>query len=245
MGPVIECVEVSKTYRASWWFHNKIIGLHCLNWRVLPAERWLVIGPNRAGKSTLLRLLVSLSRPTAGNIYRFGQPTKLLSTLLKVGYLSENADLPGYWRVGAFVHWVALLHGVSYQQAYPYVESIMEHFGLSQFADWRISQLSRGLRQKVGLASAFVHDPDLVILDDPLNALDQCGRDQLLSLLSKPGDTKTYIVSSVHAEPLRFWATHILELNDGQMVYCGPASQHATRASVISTSEEVACASHS
>ncbi|MCS7168706.1 MAG: ABC transporter ATP-binding protein [Gemmatales bacterium] len=222
---IIECQGLWKTFRKAWWNRAEIIALQDLNWQVYRQERWLITGPNCAGKSTLLRIVVSLLRPTRGTIYRFGKPGNIINTLAPVGYLSENVALPEFWPVQSLLQYVAHLHGVSPAQAAVRVSHLLEQFTLREYQNVRIGQLSRGLRQRVALATAFVHDPQLLVLDDPTNALDDDGLKRLQLWLRMLAPSTTVLLASHRRDLFQDWATHILALHNGRVTYSGPVSR--------------------
>ncbi|MCS7016984.1 MAG: ABC transporter ATP-binding protein [Gemmatales bacterium] len=222
---VIECQGLWKTFRKAWWNRAEIIALQDLNWQVYCQQRWLITGPNRAGKSTLLRILVSLLRPTRGKVYRFGKPSNIIGTLAQVGYLSENVELPAFWPVKSLLQYVAHLHGVCPAQVAVRVSQMLEEFALREYQNVRIGQLSRGLRQRVALATAFVHGPQLLILDDPTNALDDDGLKRLQLCLRRLAPSTTVILASHRRDLFQDWATHILALHNGRVTYSGPVSR--------------------
>jgi len=226
MKPIIECIALSKYYSNAWWSRRKIRALTNVYWTVHSGERWLVTGPNRAGKSTLLRLLVSLLQPSTGQIYRWGLPASRSQTLREVGYVCENASLPGHWRTEPLLYWLALLRGLSPALARPRVSQILDRFQVKDYANWRICHLSRGLRQRVALACAWVHVPQLLILDDPTNALDSAGLDQFFDCLRNTDHNQTVILATTNSRAFIDWASHVLELNAGQVAYCGPAAAY-------------------
>ncbi|GBD36897.1 putative ABC transporter ATP-binding protein YbhF [bacterium HR36] len=226
MQPIIECKNVTKSYPGYLWGSKKVTALIDVNWTVFPGQRWLVTGPNRAGKSTLLRLLVSLIRPDAGQVHRSGQLTSCAKTLQGVGYLPEDAHLPGHWRVEALISWVASLHKLPAQRLRLSVAKILHHFQLKDYASAKISQLSRGLRQRVGLACSLVHHPKLVVLDSPCDSLDELGLSQLFEWLRRTVDSQTVIIAQANALAMQHWASHVLELRAGRIVYSGEAEDY-------------------
>jgi len=199
------------------------MALRALTWSVRSGERWAILGPNRAGKSTLLKLLVSLVRPTAGVIYRLGKPAHRIETLQQVGYVSENASLPAHWTVAGLLRWSGILHGLMGSTLDKRVATMLDAFELGGYGPVRVGQLSRGLRQRLALALAWLHQPPLLILDEPFDGLDNSGQKRLMELMdSASWPTVTYILATHDWAFARAWAGHALVLNNGQVCYCGP-----------------------
>ncbi len=223
MTNILECRSLCKVYKSGWWSNRRVYALRDINWSVQSGERWVILGPNRAGKSTLLRLIVSLLQPTSGHIYRFGESATKLATLARIGYVSENALLPAHWSVESLLRWSGFLHGLRGTRLLQKVACTLEQFDLRHYAAARIRQLSRGIRQRVALALAWCHQPELIVLDEPFDGLDTSAREHLQQMLFSPSSlTVTYIVATHQHAFARGWATHALVLNNGIQRYCGP-----------------------
>jgi len=227
MTSIVECRSLCKVYKSGWWSSRSVYALRDINWSVQSGERWVILGPNRAGKSTLLRLIVSLLQPTSGHIYRFGESATKLATLGRVGYVSENALLPAHWSVEGLVRWSGFLHGLRGARLLQRVRSTLEQFDLRHYAVSGIRQLSRGIRQRVALALAWCHQPELIVLDEPFDGLDSSSRVRFQEILSTPlSPTTTYILATHQHDFVRGWATHALVLDNGIQRYCGPISHY-------------------
>jgi ABC-2 type transport system ATP-binding protein len=223
MRNVVECRSLCKVYKLGWWSNRHVHALRDINWSVQSGERWVILGPNRAGKSTLLRLIVSLLQPTSGYIYRFGESANKLATLARVGYVGENALLPPHWSVEGLVRWSGFLHGLRGTRLLQRVACTLEQFDLRPYAAARIRQLSRGIRQRVAIALAWCHQPELIVLDEPFDGLDASARGHLQEMLfSSSSPTVTYILATHQHAFACAWATHVLVLDNGIQRYCGP-----------------------
>lgn len=192
-----------------------------LDLEVRRAEIHAVVGLNGAGKTTLLRLLLGMLRPDAGHPRIFG---------------TDAADLPpgGWRRVGHLIEMplaypeltvrenlagACLLHGLERSRVEDTVAQAIEHFGLSRWSDRRARQLSLGNRQRLGLAASLVHQPDVLVLDEPANALDPAGVVFIRDLLSEAKDRgAAVLVSSHHLDELARVADRITVLHRGRQV---------------------------
>lgn len=223
MSVIVECQALTKTYKCGWFRRHRILALRALTWNVRSGERWAILGPNRAGKSTLLRLLVSLVRPTAGVLYRLGKPAYRVETLQQVGYVSEHANLPAYWTLEGLLRWSGILHGLTGSSLDKRVATMLDEFDLVGYSSLRVGQLSRGLRQRLALALAWLHQPPLLILDEPFDGLDNSGQKRLMELMNSTSLlTVTYILATHDWAFARGWASHALVLEKGELRYCGP-----------------------
>ena len=150
-----------------------------VSFEVPAGSAFALLGPNRAGKTTLVKLLLSLSKPTAGAVTRLGRPAADRSTLGRVGYMHENHAFPRYLTATEVLHFYGGVTGVPTGQLAGKATALLERVGLSDRAREPISRYSKGMVQRLGLAQALVADPDLLILDEPTEGLDLFGR-QLL-----------------------------------------------------------------
>jgi ABC-2 type transport system ATP-binding protein len=159
------------------------------------------LGPNGAGKTTTMRLLAGLARPSAGSAWICGQKVRAGSREIArlVGYLPEEPAFYGWMRPREFLDYVARLFGFGPAERQRRVEMVLETVGLQDVAGRRISGLSRGMRQRLGLAQALVHGPRVLLLDEPASALDPIGRREILEFIRALAPDCTV-----------FFSTHIL-----------------------------------
>jgi heme exporter protein A len=158
-------------------------------------ESLVVLGPNGAGKTTLLRILATLLRPTAGEVSVLGcsLPGEAWKLRGRVGYLGHEPllyrDLTG--RENLRFH--ARLHGVDRARAEPRIDGLLDAAGMSRRADERIAELSAGMRQRLAICRCVLHEPALLLLDEPDSNLDANGR-ELAKKLIGPGGSRTRVV---------------------------------------------------
>ena len=180
-----------------------------------------LVGPNGAGKTTLLRAIAALSKPLSGTIFINGksvteQPREVH---LSVGYLSDFFGLYDQLTVRQSLQFTAYsrLDGeVDFDTA---IERAIHRSGVESFADKKISALSRGMRQRVGIAQAIVHQPKVLLLDEPASGLDPEARHSLSTLLMELRDSgMTIIVSSHILAELEDYSTDMLVIQDGKMI---------------------------
>jgi len=143
-----------------------------------------LLGPNGSGKSTLLNLITGQLRPTLGTLRVLGRdPARQCRVLRKIGYCPEQDVL--YEKVTGFefVRYLVRLHGFSAREASARAERALERVGMAEAMHRRMGGYSRGMRQRTKLAQALAHDPELLVLDEPLNGLDPIGRHDMTELL--------------------------------------------------------------
>jgi ABC-2 type transport system ATP-binding protein len=152
--------------------YGERVALEGIDLEVAPGEMVGLVGPNGAGKSTLLRLCVGLLAPTEGKVSVLGGTPYTRRVRSGFGYLPDEPALYGEMRVRAAVTFMARLAGVPRREIGERVEWALERCNLDEVADRIVARLSRGFRQRVGLAQALVHRPRLLLLDEPATGLD-------------------------------------------------------------------------
>jgi ABC-2 type transport system ATP-binding protein len=188
----IECHELAKSYGA-------IRALAGVGFRVEPGEVIGLLGPNGAGKTTLMKLLTGYLEPDAGDISVCGvdvvaRPTEAQR---RIGYLPESAPLYGEMLVQEYVEMMAALRGVPAERRRARAVDAIKATGLVDRVTQPIATLSKGYRQRVGLAQAIVHEPELLILDEPTNGLDPAQIVEIRDLIQRLS-AKTTVLLSTH-----------------------------------------------
>ena len=174
-----------------------------------------VLGPNGAGKTTLLKVLATLLRPHEGAVSVLGSalPSEAWKVRGKVGYLGHEPALYRSLTARENMLFAARLHGVEPQR----VDTLLEAVGLTRRADDRVDEFSRGMRQRVAAARAVLHDPELLLLDEPLSALDVRAVELLEPLIGRSsGRTRVLVTHDV--ERGRSEADQVLAIRSGRMV---------------------------
>ena len=154
---------------------------------IVPRTAVGLLGPNGAGKSTLLRVLLGLIRSNAGKASVLGQDVNAQGRELRrrVGYMPEYDALPGGATAADFVAHMAEMSGLPRRAARQRAADVLYHVGLDEERYRLIGGFSTGMKQRVKLAQAIVHDPELVFLDEPTNGLDPTGREEMLALIAR------------------------------------------------------------
>ena len=160
-----------------------------------------LLGPNRAGKTTLIKLLLSLSAPTEGTIVRLGEPLSERKTLARIGYMHENHAFPRYLSARELLSFYGGLSGLPGEVLPETVEQLLDRVGLADRRNEPIARFSKGMVQRLGLAQALINDPDLLILDEPTEGLDLFGRQLLRQVVREFKSAHKTVILVSHVLP--------------------------------------------
>lgn len=175
--------NVEKVYRSGLFGRGGVPAVRGVTLAVPAGAVFGLLGPNRAGKTTLVKLLLSLARPTAGAVTRLGEPVASRRTLARVGYMHENHAFPRYLTASEVLTFYGGLSGVPSGEVAGRAAALLERVGLADRGREPIGRFSKGMVQRLGLAQALVNDPDLLILDEPTEGLDLFGRQLLRDVI--------------------------------------------------------------
>jgi ABC-2 type transport system ATP-binding protein len=180
------------------------------------------LGPNGAGKTTTVKILLGLVAPTRGEARLFGKPVGDAEARRRVGYLPENFRFHD-WLTGAqLLEFHARLAGVSRLDRAGRIAEVLELVGLSGRGDDRIRSYSKGMTQRIGLAQAIIHRPDLVLLDEPTSALDPVGRREVRDLIrSLRGQGMTVFLNSHLLSEVEMVCDRVAIVDRGRVVRSG------------------------
>jgi ABC-2 type transport system ATP-binding protein len=189
------------------------------------------LGPNGAGKSTTMRILTGYIGPTSGSatVAGFDVLAQSLEVRRRVGYLPETAPLYDEMRVRGFLDFVCKLRRVAPARRRSRIDAALASCGLEERRDDVIGRLSKGLRQRVGLAQAIVHEPELLILDEPTAGLDPAQTRETRDLIRQLGRERTVVLSSHILSEVEATCDRIVIINKGRVVADGTPERLAQR----------------
>ena len=185
-----------------------------------------LLGPNGAGKSTMIRALLGFIRPSSGTMRVLGLDVaeSPLDIRGRIGYLPENdAHIPGMSAV-AFVAYCGELSGLKPVDAMQRAHEVLYYVGLGEARYRNVETYSTGMKQRIKLAQALVHDPDLLFLDEPTNGMDPKGRDEMLELIRDLGHNKgVNLILCSHLLPdVEYCCEHVVVMDKARIVAAGP-----------------------
>jgi sodium transport system ATP-binding protein len=191
---VIDVNDLVKTFRAP--FRGEIKAVDHLSFRVEPGEVYALLGPNGAGKTTTLRILATLVRPDSGRVL-VGDVDAVkdpLGARGRMAYDPAEAGLPAQLSPREVVRLFASIQGVDRSRA----DQLLERLGTASYADTPCGELSTGMKRRVVLARALVHEPQVLLLDEPTDGLDVPGRREVLELVREQAAAGRTVVVSSH-----------------------------------------------
>ncbi|MBU1492420.1 MAG: ABC transporter ATP-binding protein [Actinobacteria bacterium] len=194
-----------------------------------------LVGANGAGKTTLLKLLLGILSPAAGKVEVLGRPMpeRTLEVRSRVGYMPEGPCLPPDQTASDFLIYAAELGGLPLRAARQRASDVLTIVGLHEERFRPLGGFSTGMQQRAKLAQAIVHDPELVLLDEPTAGLDPEGREEMLDLITRLDDFGINAVVSSHVLPdIERTCTWVVMLDGGKVLRSGPLTDLSTTESV-------------
>ena len=212
---MISAVNVSRWY-------GQVIGVNDITCEIGPGITAL-LGMNGAGKTTLIRMITGQLRPTTGDLRVFGlEPFANPDVYRRMGYCPEIDNFYEHYNGFEFVTYLARLEGMNAKQAKDRTAEVIDMVGMTSRAGRKIAGYSKGMRQRIKLAQAMLHDPDIILLDEPLNGLDPVGRREFMDLLGAlAGQGKAIIVSSHILFEVEQMTRSLLLLHRGRLLATG------------------------
>lgn len=182
-APAIEIENLSKEYPFGFLHLKKKTSLERLTMQVEDGEVFGFLGPNGAGKSTTIKLLVGLIFPTAGTARILGKPINDIEMHRDIGYLPEQPYFYDYLTAAELLDYFARIHDLTEVERRERVGRMLKKVGLETAGKIQLRKYSKGMLQRVGLAQAILHDPKVVILDEPMSGLDPVGRREVRDII--------------------------------------------------------------
>src|SRR5882762_3842047 len=197
-APAIEIENLCKEYPHGFLHLRKKVSLEGLTMQVEDGEVFGFLGPNGAGKSTTIKLLMGIIFPTTGSARILGKPVSDVAMRRHIGYLPEQPYFYDYLTAAEILDYLARFHGYSTAERNERVQKMLKKVGLETAGKIQLRKFSKGMLQRVGLAQAILHDPKLVILDEPMSGLDPVGRREVRDIILELKNAGKTILFSTH-----------------------------------------------
>lgn len=218
---MIEVEQVSRTF-------GTFKAVDSISFSIKTGEIVGLLGPNGAGKTTTMRMITGFLDMDSGSIKIDGKDIREnpKESKRKIGYMPESAPLYGEMIVADYLEYVAQMQGVNPKEKVPQLASVC---GLTDVMHKNVSDLSRGYRQRVGLAHALMNDPEILILDEPTSGLDPNQIIEVRSLIKEIGKTRTVIISTHILSEVEMICDRVIIISRGKIAADSPTSELRTR----------------
>jgi ABC-2 type transport system ATP-binding protein len=220
---VVQFAHVTKLFQPAWGWRPAVRALDDVSFSVDAGEIVGVIGPNRAGKTTLIKILLSICHPTSGEVRRFGIPGRRRGTLARVGYIHESQAFPRYLTALQLLNYYGALSLTPARELRSRAIALLERVGLAERSHEPISRFSKGMLQRLALAQSLINDPELLVLDEPSEGMDLRARRLLSDILAerRRAGRAAILVSHALADVERL-CDRVAVLRQGRLAYLGP-----------------------
>ena len=217
--------EVTKVFFAGP-FRSGVRALDGVSLSIESGEVFGLIGPNRAGKTTLVKVLLSICRPTSGRIMRLGRHYKDRSTLARVGYVHESQAFPRYLTAQALLEFYGAISLAPKAIVRRRAGELLERFGLADRSREPIARFSKGMLQRLAVCQSLINDPELLVLDEPSEGMDLSARrvlDEIIADRKQLG--RTSILVSHHLNDVERLCDRVALIRGGKVAFDGRVSE--------------------
>ncbi len=221
----IEVRGLRKIYRSTLG-GQRITALDGIDFTVRSGELFGLLGPNGAGKTTTMKVLLDLTHPTEGEARISGLPTSDPESRRRVGYLPEGHKIPGYLTARQALSIFGRMSGMSSADIRRRSGELLEKVGLAQWADVRVKKFSKGMTQRLGLASALIASPNVLLLDEPTDGVDPVGRRGIRDLLRDEARNGAAVLLNSHLlSEMELTCDRVAVLRDGKVAAQGTVDE--------------------
>ena len=219
---VIQTSNLCKSYDRGWFQRRSLKALDDVALSVARGEVFALLGPNGAGKTTLIKLLLGILRPTSGNAMVLQQPAGSLAARMKIGYLPENLVFPKHLTAIDALYFYGRLSRLTEAKMKATIPGLLNLVGLSGRETESVRKYSKGMRQRLGLAQALLHEPEILVLDEPTDGLDPLGRSQIRDLIdTMKQQGKTIFLNSHILQEVEMICDRVAIMSKGTLLAMG------------------------
>lgn len=224
----ISVSRLEKRYRTTLGRH--IVAVDGIDLTVAPGEMFGLLGPNGAGKTTTVKILLDLTRPTSGSAQISGTPVSDPESRRRVGYLPEGHKIPGYLTARQVLSIFGRMSGMNSEAIKRRGVDLLEKLSIGNWIDVRVKKFSKGMTQRLGLAAALIHSPNVLLLDEPTDGVDPVGRREIRDLLREEARNGTAILVNSHLlSEIELTCDRVAVLRAGKVVAQGKVDELTRR----------------
>jgi len=225
MATLIEVSGLRKQYTSSFR-KPKITALDGIDFQVGEGELFGLLGPNGAGKTTTVKILLGLTRATAGEARIGGLPVNDPESRRRVGYLPEGHKIPNYLTARQALSIFGRMSGMDSASIAQRIPVLLERVRMGQWIDVRIKKFSKGMTQRLGLACAMIHSPQVLLLDEPTDGVDPVGRREIRDLLREEANNGTTVLLNSHLlSEIELTCDRVAVLRNGKVAAFGSVEE--------------------
>lgn len=224
-APVIDMQNLSKTYREGWLGGRSFRALQDVTLQIHPGEVFGLLGPNGAGKTTMIKILLGILHASQGHATVLGEAAGSRAARRRIGYLPENLTFPKHHTGRGALYFYARLNEVPEAIIRKREPELLETVGLRGRETEPVRKYSKGMRQRLGLAQAMMHDPEILIMDEPTDGLDPVGRSEIRKVIEQLKERgKTVFLNSHILQEVEMVCDRVAILAKGKLRSLGTTS---------------------
>jgi ABC-2 type transport system ATP-binding protein len=225
MAAVLEASGVDQVFRSGFWM-KKVQVLHGIDLVVPERSIFGFLGANGAGKTTLIQLIVGLRPPTAGSVRVRGELSTTPQARARIGYLPERPYFHDHLTGESFLRYFGTLSGMTRPQILSRIGPVLQTVGMEHARKLELRRYSKGMLQRIGIAQAILHDPEFLVLDEPMSGLDPLGRKEMRELILRLAAEGRTVFFSTHVIPdVEAVCNQVALIQKGRLLSCGPIGQ--------------------
>jgi ABC-2 type transport system ATP-binding protein len=225
MGSVLEVSQVDQVFRVGFWL-KPVQVLHQIQLKVPERSVFGFLGANGAGKTTLIHLITGLRKPTRGEVKVLGYNSVSMEAKSRIGYLPERPYFHEHLTGEGMLKYFGVLSGMPKAQILSRIPVVLSKVGLNEARKVELKRFSKGMLQRIGIAQALLHDPEFLILDEPMSGLDPMGRKDMRELIvSLSAEGRTIFFSSHVIPDVEAICDQVGLIQKGKLIGCGPIGE--------------------
>ncbi|MCK6684930.1 MAG: ABC transporter ATP-binding protein [Thermoanaerobaculia bacterium] len=238
MASALSVHALEKVFR-NGFSRREIRALSGIDFEVAPGEVFGLLGPNGAGKTTTVKILLGLTFPTKGEARILGLSARSPESRRRTGYLPEGHRFPGYLTARQTLSIFGRMAGLSRGEVEQRIPALLSRVRLPEWADVKVKKFSKGMTQRLGLAAALIHQPEVLLLDEPTDGVDPVGRREIRDLLREEAARGTAILLNSHLlSEIELTCDRVTVLRKGSVAATGTIKD-LTGASALGVSSQV------